>query len=138
MLTLNAHWSKSMKVKLVSATAWRILVLMCLLNATWQMQAQDNKAPYPSMAPIEQYRMDCDAKVALARSAAPASYRRMPRSWSWDKRTMRLRSKARTVSSASSRDPGQHHLKTRSSEIQRIGDLSASTRQPRFRCCLMS
>ena len=34
-----------MKAKLVNRTAWGNLVLMCLLSATWQMQAQDNKAP---------------------------------------------------------------------------------------------
>ena len=33
--------------------------------------APDAKDPYPSMAPIEQYLMDRDAEMALARSAAP-------------------------------------------------------------------
>src|ERR1700735_3897517 len=33
--------------------------------------AQDATAPYPKMAPIEQYLMDRDAEIALARSAAP-------------------------------------------------------------------
>jgi hypothetical protein len=33
--------------------------------------AQDAKQPYPAMAPIEQYLMDRDAEIALARSAAP-------------------------------------------------------------------
>jgi hypothetical protein len=33
--------------------------------------AQDAKDPYPTMAPIEQYLMDRDAEIALARSAAP-------------------------------------------------------------------
>ena len=33
--------------------------------------AQDDKQPYPKMAPIEQYLMDRDAEIALARSAAP-------------------------------------------------------------------
>jgi hypothetical protein len=36
-------------------------------------QAQGTTTPYPTMAPIEQYRMDRDAEVALAKSAAPAS-----------------------------------------------------------------
>ena len=35
-------------------------------------QAQDAKAPYPSMAPLDQYLMaDRDAEIALAKSAAP-------------------------------------------------------------------
>jgi hypothetical protein len=38
--------------------------------------AQDMKSPYPSMAPIEQYRMDREAEIALARTAAPASITR--------------------------------------------------------------
>jgi hypothetical protein len=76
MITLNAHWSKSIEAKLVNTTAWGNLVLMCLLSATWQMQAQDNKAPYPSMARIEQYMIDHNAEIALARSAAPESISR--------------------------------------------------------------
>ena len=35
--------------------------------------AQGTTSPYPTMAPIEQYRMDRDAEIALARSAAPPS-----------------------------------------------------------------
>ena len=49
------------------------LVLVAALTGTSQIQAQDAKTPYPAMAPIEQYRMDRDAEIALARSAAPAS-----------------------------------------------------------------
>ena len=49
------------------------LVLVAMLTGTNQIQAQDMKTPYPAMAPIEQYRMDRDAEIALARSAAPAS-----------------------------------------------------------------
>jgi hypothetical protein len=53
--------------------AWRNLALLAVLCAAWRIQAQDAKQPYPKMAPIEQYRMDRDAEVALARTAAPAS-----------------------------------------------------------------
>ena len=35
--------------------------------------AQDATTPYPKMAPLEQYLMDRDAEIALARSAAPES-----------------------------------------------------------------
>jgi hypothetical protein len=35
--------------------------------------AQDSKTPYPSMAPIDQYMMERNAEIALARSAAPES-----------------------------------------------------------------
>ena len=48
--------------------------LAILLGVAWQARAQDAKASYPSMAPLEQYLMeDRTAEIALARSAAPAS-----------------------------------------------------------------
>jgi hypothetical protein len=46
-------------------------VLVAALIATRPAAAQDPKQPYPTMAPVEQYLMDRDAKIALARSAAP-------------------------------------------------------------------
>lgn len=57
------------------------VVLVAVLGAAWPIQAQVTKAQdiklrYPSMAPIEQYRMDRDAEIALARTAAPASISR--------------------------------------------------------------
>lgn len=48
----------------------------CFFGALRQMQAEDNKAPYPIMAPIEQYLMDHDAEISLARSAAPEAISR--------------------------------------------------------------
>lgn len=40
------------------------------------LQAQDANSPYPTMAPIAQYRMDYEAEIALARTAAPPSISR--------------------------------------------------------------
>ena len=57
----------------VNRIAWMNLALVAVLSAAWQVQAQNAKEPYPRMAPIEQYRMDRDAEIAMARSAAPAS-----------------------------------------------------------------
>ena len=57
----------------VNGIAWRNLVLVAVLSAAWQIQAQDAKQPYATMAPIEQYRMDRNAEIAMARTAAPAS-----------------------------------------------------------------
>jgi hypothetical protein len=37
------------------------------------LRAQDAKAPYPKMAPLDQYLMDRNAEITLARSAAPES-----------------------------------------------------------------
>jgi hypothetical protein len=76
MPTLNAHWSNSTEAKLVNTTMSANLVLMLLLSATWPIHAQDNQAPYPSMAPIEQYMIDHNVEIALARSAAPESISR--------------------------------------------------------------
>jgi hypothetical protein len=41
--------------------------------AVWQAQAQDSKAPYPSMASLDQCLTERKAAIALARSAAPES-----------------------------------------------------------------
>lgn len=50
------------------------LLLVFAVSAAWPTQAQENKSPYPSMAPLAQYLMnDRNAEIALARSAAPKS-----------------------------------------------------------------
>jgi hypothetical protein len=63
------------------AIGWRNVLLVAVFGAVRPIHAQDTKAqdtksPYPSMAPIAQYRMDRDAEIALARTAAPASISR--------------------------------------------------------------
>jgi hypothetical protein len=50
-----------------------MIALVFVLTAVWQAQAEDAKSPYPRMAPLEQYLMERNAEIALARSAAPAS-----------------------------------------------------------------
>ena len=52
------------------------IALVVVLSAACQAQAQDAKAPYPHMAPLDQYLMERDAEVALARTAAPDSISR--------------------------------------------------------------
>jgi hypothetical protein len=47
------------------------LALIAALIPTRPAAAQDPKQTYASMAPIEQYLMERDAEIALARSAAP-------------------------------------------------------------------
>jgi hypothetical protein len=51
-------------------------VLIVVLVAAWQTEAQNRPAAYPSMAPLNQYLMDRDAEVALARTAAPEAVSR--------------------------------------------------------------
>jgi hypothetical protein len=50
--------------------------LVAILSAPRPAAAQDAKQSYPTMAPLEQYLMDLDAEIALARSAAPESISR--------------------------------------------------------------
>jgi hypothetical protein len=56
-----------------TAIASLTFTLILILATPRQMQAQDDKTPYPSMAPLDQYLMDRNAEIALARSAAPPS-----------------------------------------------------------------
>ncbi len=45
-----------------------------LAGSSWRVPAQSEKAPYPAMAPLNQYLMaDEPSEIALARSAAPVS-----------------------------------------------------------------
>jgi hypothetical protein len=60
---------------LVSA-AFTTIAFMVAMTAPWPMQAQDAKSSYPNMAPLEQYLMERNAEIALARSAAPDSISR--------------------------------------------------------------
>jgi len=47
--------------------------VVIVLAAALAAQAQDVKTPYPNMAPLDQYMMERNAEIALARSAAPDS-----------------------------------------------------------------
>jgi hypothetical protein len=51
-------------------------LLLALFAAVSPIQAQDAQSPYPAMAPIEQYRMERTAEIALARTAAPPAISR--------------------------------------------------------------
>lgn len=52
------------------------LTLIFILGTVGQAQAQVAKARYPAMAPLDQYLMDRNAEIELARSAAPVSISR--------------------------------------------------------------
>ena len=47
--------------------------LVVAIGVASKAQAQAAQTPYPRMAPLEQYLMERDAEIALARSAAPGS-----------------------------------------------------------------
>jgi hypothetical protein len=59
---------KQKKLRIILLSAF---TLVAALIASRPAAAQDAKQPYPTMAPIEQYLMDREAEIALARSAAP-------------------------------------------------------------------
>jgi hypothetical protein len=61
----------------IAAIAVKSIAVAFMLGAAWHAFAQDTKAPYPNMAPLEQYLMeDRSSEIALARSAAPESISR--------------------------------------------------------------
>ena len=63
-----------MNPKMTKKMVFRVFALVVILGTSWQAHAEDAKAPYPSMAPLEQYLIaDRNAEIALARSAAPAA-----------------------------------------------------------------
>src|SRR6202045_2183271 len=62
-----------MNRKIVRTIVLGSFALVVVLSTAWQAQAQDAKAPYPSMAPLDQYLMERNTEIALARSAAPES-----------------------------------------------------------------
>jgi hypothetical protein len=70
--------TKRKKVRTIKRISFALVVVtIAVLGAAWQAPAQNAKAPYPSMAPLEQYLIaDRNDEIALARSAAPESISR--------------------------------------------------------------
>jgi hypothetical protein len=62
---------RSMKRRIARTATLGRLVLLVTLAAAGPSQAREAKTEYASMAPLDQYLMDRDAEIALARSAAP-------------------------------------------------------------------
>lgn len=56
--------------------ALTVAVWVVGLSTTWVAKAADEKTPYPAMAPVDQYLMDRNAEISLARTAAPDSISR--------------------------------------------------------------
>jgi hypothetical protein len=53
-----------------------MFALLIVVGTAWQARAQGQSGSYPAMAPIDQYHMEPDAEIELARSAAPESIAR--------------------------------------------------------------
>jgi hypothetical protein len=65
-----------MRQKIRRTSALTSFLLMVVVGAAWQANAQDAKTPYPSMAPLDQYLTERNAEIELAKSAAPESISR--------------------------------------------------------------
>src|SRR5229473_1230241 len=65
-----------MQRKILRMIAARSLALVVMVVAARQAQAQDAQTPYLRMAPLDQYLMERNAEMALAKSAAPESISR--------------------------------------------------------------
>ena len=65
-----------MSAKTFGVVASLACALICAFGSSRQVRAQSSKTMYPKMAPVEQYLMDRDAEIVLARSAAPESISR--------------------------------------------------------------
>jgi hypothetical protein len=59
--------------KILGAIVLSSFALVVMLAAASQALAQQAKTRYPKMAPLDQYLMERDAEITLARSAAPVS-----------------------------------------------------------------
>jgi hypothetical protein len=73
LLKLAIPQGESMNGKIVRTIALGSCTLVILAFGAWRAQAQEAKPSFPSMAPLDQYLMERDAEIALARSAAPAA-----------------------------------------------------------------
>jgi len=62
-----------MKRKALTTIASSSFAPVVMLAVAWQAPAQEAKAPYPGMAPLDQYLMERNAEITLARNAAPES-----------------------------------------------------------------
>ncbi len=62
-----------MRFMMISIKRFAPLIVLgtAYLITAYRATAQEARTPYPKMAPLEQYLMDRDAEIALARSAAP-------------------------------------------------------------------
>ena len=111
-----------------SAGASLVVAVICAFAAPLQIRVQDPKAPYPSMAPLDQYLMERNAEIALARSAAPESISHDADVLVLGGMATKQRSKARTVSCVSWSEGGWAH--SRVMVPTNFGTLNFEARSP--------
>jgi hypothetical protein len=74
--TIMAAKGEVVNGRAFTAVAALMFVVIPAFGVALPSRAQDDKTLYPRMAPIEQYMMDRNAEIALARSAAPEAISR--------------------------------------------------------------
>jgi hypothetical protein len=74
-LNRGVRKTKGMKRNAILGVVSRSIafVALVLAAAAFHAYAHDSETPYPNMAPVDQYLMERDAEIALAKSAAPES-----------------------------------------------------------------
>lgn len=65
-----------MNRNIFETNSWQKLVMLVAICACWQAYGQTTTTAYPKMAPLDQYVMERNAEIALARSSAPDSISR--------------------------------------------------------------
>jgi hypothetical protein len=65
-----------MKRDRFTTVGFLLFTLICGLGTSYPIEGQDKSNPYIAPAPLEEYLMNRDAEIALARSAGPASVSR--------------------------------------------------------------
>jgi hypothetical protein len=108
--------------KAMKTTIWIMAPVLAISIGFLVPNAAAQPDPYPKMAPVDQYLMEENTEIQLARSAAPDSISRdatilVLRRQGYE--TTRLRSKARTALSAWWDEAGQECLTGRNSGARR-------------------
>ena len=120
-----------MNQKIVKTIALGAFALVTVLGEWWQAQAQDPKAPYASMAPLEQYLMsDRNAEIAMAQSAAPAAISNDAEIWVLTRHGYEIAVKGKNGFVCVVERSWMAHSTSRSSGIPRCGVRSASILRP--------
>src|SRR5712692_6056769 len=99
----------------ISIMALVLVISICFLVP--KAAAQSDK--YSKMAPVDQYLMERNAEILLARSALPIPYPVTRRSWSWDGKAMKQLSEERTGLSVWWKEAGWPRLTRLSSGTRR-------------------
>ena|SRR5215831_3455811 len=122
--------------KALRTIAFKGFGLLVLLTAACLARAQDAKTPYPGIAPLEQYLMERNAEIALARSAAAQPITADADVMVLGKHGYETVVRGKTASCAWCSALGLPALTTPNSGIPSSGPPSASTRRvpgPTFR-----